>query len=187
MALNDSEQIYIVITQTGTILSRMLKVITGAEYNHVSLGFREDLKCTYSFGRLNAYNAFYGGFVVESVYHGTFKRFKNTKAMLLSLKVPPEKKREMTEYMSEIIKNRKSYHYNYRAFFLAPFHISLNRDKYFYCSEFVRDFLRRFGVEGAEGLPEIVEPMHFLNIPNSTVIYQGKLHDYVKEKTAVNL
>ncbi len=186
MSSNNNEQIYIVITQTGTILSRMLKVVTGAEYNHVSLGFLESLEYTYSFGRLKAYNAFYGGFVVESVYYGTFKRFENTKAIVLSIKVPPEKKQEMTEYMEEIIKNRKSYHYNYRAFFLAPFHISLNRDKYFYCSEFVRDFLRRFSVEGAESLPEIVEPMHFLSIPNSTVIYRGKLHDYVKDKVAVN-
>lgn len=31
------KQIFIVITQTGTMLSRILKRITGAEYNHASL------------------------------------------------------------------------------------------------------------------------------------------------------
>lgn len=30
------KQIFIVITQTGTMLSRILKRVTGAEYNHAS-------------------------------------------------------------------------------------------------------------------------------------------------------
>ena len=42
------KQIFIVITQTGTMLSRILKRITGAEYNHASLSL--DRKST----RLNS-------------------------------------------------------------------------------------------------------------------------------------
>ena len=41
----------------------------------------------YSFGRLNAYNPFIGGFVHESPKYGTFKRFKNTKAKIYSIEV----------------------------------------------------------------------------------------------------
>ena len=64
------KQIFIVITQTGTMLSRILKRITGAEYNHASLSLSRDLTRMYSFGRRHPYNPFWGGFVIESPPRG---------------------------------------------------------------------------------------------------------------------
>lgn len=52
------KQIFIVITQTGTMLSRILKRITGAEYNHASLSLSQDLTRMYSFGRRHPYTPF---------------------------------------------------------------------------------------------------------------------------------
>ena len=72
------KQIFIVITQTGTMLSRILKRITGAEYNHASLSLSQDLTRMYSFGRRHPYNPFWGGFVIESPHAGTFRRFSDT-------------------------------------------------------------------------------------------------------------
>ena len=46
-----NKQLYIVISQTGTLLSRILKHITGAEYNHASISMSRDLEKMYSFGR----------------------------------------------------------------------------------------------------------------------------------------
>ena len=40
---NQNKQLYIVISQTGTLLSRILKQITGAEYNHASISLSRDL------------------------------------------------------------------------------------------------------------------------------------------------
>ena len=71
--------VYIVISQTGTALSRVLKFITGAKYNHASISLVPDLSKMYSFGRVNPYNPVHGGFVVESPHYGTFKRFSGTK------------------------------------------------------------------------------------------------------------
>ena len=63
---NQNRQLYIVISQTGTLLSRILKQITGAEYNHASISLSRDLERMYSFGRRHPYNPFWGGFVIES-------------------------------------------------------------------------------------------------------------------------
>ena len=41
---NQNKQLYIVISQTGTLLSRILKQITGAEYNHASISLSRDLE-----------------------------------------------------------------------------------------------------------------------------------------------
>ena len=86
----NNKQIFIVISQTGTVLSRILKRITGAEYNHASLSLSSDLKKMYSFGRRHPYNPFWGGFVIESPHAGTFRRFSNTTAVILAVEITEE-------------------------------------------------------------------------------------------------
>ena len=80
---NQNRQLYIVISQTGTLLSRILKQITGAEYNHASISLSRDLERMYSFGRRHPYNPFWGGFVIESPRTGTFKRFSEISGRML--------------------------------------------------------------------------------------------------------
>ena len=68
-------KIYVVLTYTGTVLSRFVKLFTKGEYSHVSISLDENLEEMYSFGRINPYIPFWGGFVQESPHYGTFKRF----------------------------------------------------------------------------------------------------------------
>ena len=91
---NQNRQLYIVISQTGTLLSRILKQITGAEYNHASISLSRDLERMYSFGRRHPYNPFWGGFVIESPRTGTFKRFSETRVLVLSVSVTEEQHAE---------------------------------------------------------------------------------------------
>ena len=71
------KEIYIVLTHTGTTLSGVVKFYTRKKYTHVSIGLDSELNELYSFGRLNPYNPFKGGFVREDLNNGTFARFKN--------------------------------------------------------------------------------------------------------------
>ena len=96
---NQNRQLYIVISQTGTLLSRILKQITGAEYNHASISLSRDLERMYSFGRRHPYNPFWGGFVIESPRIGTFKRFSETKVLVLSVSVTEEQHAELKEML----------------------------------------------------------------------------------------
>ncbi|MCH5207208.1 MAG: hypothetical protein J1F09_09645 [Oscillospiraceae bacterium] len=172
------KEIYIVITQTGTILSRVLKRITGAEYNHASVSLRPDLRLMYSFGRKNPYNPWWGGFVQESPEFGTFKRFSETRAIVLSVPVDAATYDEMERTLREMFQNRNDYHYDTVGLLLAAFNISYKRDRHFYCSDFVRDVLVRFGIEESGFFEPIVKPVHFLDIPDGKVIYKGRLRDY---------
>ena len=49
------KQIYFILTDTGTILSRIVKFFMKDEYAHISLSLDKDLNNMYSFGRLNPY------------------------------------------------------------------------------------------------------------------------------------
>lgn len=175
-----SRTIYVVISQTGTMLSRILKVITGAKYNHASLSLVPDLETMYSFGRLHPYNPFLGGFVEESPHKGTFKRFRNTKVTVLSISVTEEQYASLQKKIESMLENKESYHYNYIGLFLAGVKIPYRQRRCYYCSEFVKEMLVRHGIRGADQLASIVEPMHFLSLPDANYVYCGKLRDFAE-------
>ena len=173
----DGCKIYVVISQTGTVLSRFLKLVTRAPYNHVSLALSRDLQTMYSFGRVNPYNPFLGGFVRESPSYGTFKRFSKTKVMVLEISVSLEVFERIRHRLDEMLAEQEKYHYNYIGLGLAAFHIRWQQKYRFYCSEFVKDILQSCCVAGTECLRRIPQPIHFSQLPY-TCIYTGRLSDY---------
>ena len=180
------KEIYIVITQTGTILSRVLKKITGAEYNHASISLDPELRCMYSFGRRNSYIPWWGGFVIESSEFGTFKRFSETRAVVMSISVPENVYYMMKERLEDMLANRDDFHYDVIGLLLAYFKIIYKRNRYYYCSDFVRELLVQFGVEDPELFTPIVQPQHFLDIPDSRIVYRGKLSEYSESAAVEN-
>jgi len=182
-----TKKLYIIISQTGTVLSRILKAITGAEYNHASIGLEGDLQYMYSFGRKNPYNPFWAGFVTESPNFGTFKRFPDTMVKIISIEIPSDKHEAISERINYMLENKKQFGYNYWGLWLAWFKIVIKSKKRFYCSEFVKDILVSYNIEGAEKLGDIPQPVHFLNIPNIYLEYTGKLKDYSAEFNKVHI
>ncbi len=173
--------VYIVISQTGTILSTWLKNITGASYNHVSISLRRDLGRMYSFGRRHPYNPWWGGFVLESTRCGTMKRFVETECVVLYKPVTPEQYSEIKRLLRDMYCRKEEHGYNAWGLILAAVGV-VHKSKHgrYYCSEFVRDVLIQFGVEEAKQFPAIVKPMDLLNLRDSHIIYRGKLHDYTR-------
>ena len=176
-ATPDTKKIYIVISQTGTILSRILKALTKNPYNHSSVALREDLHVLWSFGRRHPYNPFWGGFVKESPFFGTFKRFKKTTCMVLETEITAEAYADLEALFEDMLAHRNRYHYNTLGVALVPTGIYWKRKNRFYCSEFVRMALVRARVPGFENLPEIVQPIDFLKLPHR-VVYVGSLREY---------
>ncbi len=176
--LSGGDYIYIVVTQTGTVLSRLLKVITHAKYNHVSVSLDPTLNTMYSFGRRNPYNPFWGGFVMESPHYGTFRRFSETEAVVLCLPVSEEKKLQIESKLNEMYQNREKYRYNTIGLLLAAFRIRYRSKRSYYCSEFVRALLSEFDLMESYEIGVIPKPMEFLELNSGRVVYCGKLRLY---------
>ena len=174
----NKKNIYIVLTQTGTVLSRVLKTVTGAEYNHVSIALDETLTDMYSFGRINAYIPFWGGFVKESTEYGTFKRFKNTDAIILGVEVSLTQYQKTSEYIKNFWAHKRVLHYNYKGLFLAAFGKKYQSERKYYCSEFVKEVLIKTNVVLPVDFPEIVHPIYFLELFTNNVIFKGKLRNF---------
>lgn len=170
------KKIYIVLTYTGTILSKIVKIYTRKEFSHVSISLDEDLEHMYSFGRINAYNPFWGGFVQESVDTGTFKRFKNTKTRIYSLQVDDEQYDKVVQVINDIKNKKSEYNFNILGLIGVVLHYKVKREKHFYCAEFVKYVLEKSNV--VYDLPELVKPEDFKEIDNLEVVYTGMLKEY---------
>lgn len=177
------KNIYLVLTHTGTILSNIIKYYTKDEFSHVSISLDKELNEMYSFGRINPYNPFYGGFIHERINKGTFKRFKNTNAAVYSLLVTDDEYNNIKDIINKIKVNRKIYHFNILGLFAVGFNIKRHKDYYFYCAEFVKYVLEKSGVK--TNLSDLVRPEEFKNINNLKLIYTGKLSKYKGKKEKI--
>lgn len=180
----ESREIYIVITRTGTLLSKVIGRITKDVYNHASVSLDRELRTMYSFGRVNAYNPIVGGFVMEGPDFGTFKRFHEADAIVLRVPVTEAQYEELGEYLKSMYAEKRRYHYNLPGLALAAAGICFRHENWYYCSEFVRDVLDRFAILDAGDYNDIVKPEDFME--GYEVIYTGKLREYSvcqKQKT----
>lgn len=177
-----SKKLYVVVSQTGTVLSRILKVITKKEYNHVSLSLDESLEPMYAFARRWAYIPFYGAFVKESRFRGTFYRFSGTKAIVLAVSVSEEQYEKAKEKLEKTYEERKKYGYNYLALFFGLFGKAHRAKNRYYCSEFAREVLIEAGIVEKDFFGEIVYPQEFLALPHAERVYEGLLREYGEQK-----
>ena len=174
----EQKSVYLILSQTGTMFSRVLKFFTGAEYNHSSISLDPTLEEMYSFGRLNPYNPFIGGFVQEGKNVGTFRRFYKTTAVVYELKVTDEQYHNIELLIEHMKKNKSAFHYNYWGVFCAIFKTNVAPKKRFYCSQFVRTCLAAFGISNSKDLPKVIKPIDFLKLKGKKLIYKGVLRNF---------
>ena len=170
------KKIYFVLTYTGTVLSKIIKLRTRNEFSHVSISLDKELNNMYSFGRKNPYNPFFGGFIQEYKDKGTFKRFKNTKASIYSLEITDEQYEIIKDLIAKMQKEKNLYKFNVLGLFAVGLHIKLKFDKSFYCAEFVKFVLEKSKIENE--LPEIIKPEDFRYLKGLNMIYSGFLKEY---------
>lgn len=170
------KKIYIVLSYTGTFLSRIVKIYTHKEYSHVSISLDKNLEHMYSFGRRNAYNPFWAGFVQESPHYGTFKRFKNAKTKIYSMEVTDEDYLKIQEMIKDFEKNRNQYAFNMLGLIMVMGDYHLKREKHFYCAEFVKYVLDNTSLE--LDLPEVIKPVDFEKVQGMKEVYTGIISEY---------
>ena len=170
------KKIYIILTYTGTILSKIIKCYTKDEFSHVSIALDPQLKQMYSFGRLNPYNPFWGGFVHEGINIGTFKRFSRTKAKIYSLEINDEQYEKLKYAIFYIKKLRRYYKFNTLGLFAVGIKMKIKNEKSFYCAEFVKHVLDKAKIKTE--LPDLVKPEDFKQIKNMKLEYDGLLKFY---------
>ena len=177
------KNIYIVLTQSGTDISRLIKLFTHDKYNHSSICIDEDFEKLYSFGRIYLNSPIPGGFIIENAFTHVFGKYKRVPCMILKKEITDEQYEKAVDTIQEFIDNQKKYKYDYINMVLAQTPFEVPHKNRFFCSEFVGYILQSCGIQNPSKL-EKIRPIWFTKIEGAEVVYEGILEDWCKEKSA---
>ena len=170
--------VYILLTNTGSFLTKLIKLYTKKPYNHASIAFDYDLSEVYSFGRKTARNPFIGGFVKEDVRAGLFT---HADCAIYSFTVTEDQWQKMYQYIEEIEVQKKRYRYNFLGLFGVLLNKPIDRKKAFFCSQFVASLLKECNIIQLEKPPSLIAPYDLQTVSTFQFVYEGKLRDYHHE------
>ena len=115
---------------SGSIVSRIVKFYTKKEFGHVSIALDKELERMYSFGRLNPYNTFIGGFVHEYIHSGTFYRFRNTTCEVLRVRVTDEQYAKLEEVILKMEAEKEKYKFNIPGLFAVSINKKISKENH---------------------------------------------------------
>lgn len=171
--------IYIMLTNTGTVFTRLIKCFTGAPYNHASISLDPQLNELYSFGRKEALSPLNAGFVREDVYYGTYRYFPNTTCEILRLEVTPRQKEAVRAAIDYYKRNKERYSYNLIGLLGVLMRRDLQIKNACFCSQFVAEVLSKGGVGLWNDRPSaLVTPQDFRQHGRLESVYAGRLQEY---------
>lgn len=169
---------YILLTDTGSILTKLIKLYTKKPYNHASISFDSKFTVVYSFGRKSVRNPFVGGFVKEDMESHLFVQ---ADCAIYSFEATDVQFKRMKRFIQEIDARKEQYRYNFLGLFSFLINKPLKRKNAFFCSQFVASVIEEGEIFDFDKPLSLVAPNDLQEISNLQFVYQGKLKDYTKK------
>ncbi len=175
----EENYVYILVSQTGTTIAKILKLFTRKPYNHVSVACEESLDEMYSFCRNRPERPLPATFNKEIIGKGTLGKFNLIPCELYRIPVTAEQKKRFSENLEYFKQNRECFSYNCIGLGFIFFNIAFKRKNKFVCSQFVGYILEKSGINSGIKKPFCLQtPEDFRHIPNAELIYRGNLNNY---------
>ena len=171
-------KIYIILTRSQTILSRIVHFITKDPYTHASIAFEEDMMTFYSSSRKNGRTLFPAGPCEERLADGYFSRHKNIPCIVYEMEVAEEIYENAKNEVSKIIDNSKKYHFNIIGLMLCRLNIPYERKRNFFCSQFVSEILKRSSAMAFSKDVTLIRPIDYMSMNGLSCCFRGTIYDY---------
>lgn len=158
------KEIYIVLSDTGSLLSRMIRLYTQNQLNHASIAFDQELHEVYSFGRKCPRNLFVSGFTQEDL-RGVL--FKDAKFKIFRCSVSKEQYDRIRAAVNRFKQNQHLYKYSFLGLLGVLFNKPVERDHAFFCSQFVAHVLEQAGIQITDKCAALTTPSDFEMLSNA--------------------
>ncbi|WP_068673939.1 hypothetical protein [Oceanobacillus sp. Castelsardo] len=175
----EEKVIYLLFTNTGTLLARVIRLFTGQSLNHVSICFDHKLMEVYSFGRKKVRNPFIGGFVKEDVRCGFLRK---SECEIYQFTIEDLEYNRILERIREVEARKDAYKYNFLGLFGVLFQLELKRRNAFFCSQFIATLLNEVKQIQFSKSICFVKPEDIRKLEGLQLIYKGILESYYKEE-----
>ena len=170
------KEIYILLTDTGTVLTRCISLFTRKKYNHSSLCMDEQFVNVYSFGRKDVENPFDGGFVKEDLSQAFFL---NAQCQVYRMSVTEEQYLLIKQMMATFELDKEKYRYNFLGLITLALRQNWERENAFFCSQFLAHVLEECELAAFEKPCCRVTPFDLIQSVQAELIYQGLLFGYL--------
>lgn len=145
--------IYILLTKSNTILSRLVHLITADSYTHVAISFEGDLQPLYSSSRKNGRTLFPAGPCAEQLHQGYYRKNAQIPCILYELKVSDE----------SYVKAKKEVQQNH-----------------FFCSQFVSEVLSKSNALSLPKDASLMKPSDYMHLPEQLCRFRGQLQHLIQ-------
>ena len=167
--------IYILLTRSGTLLSKLVYAVTGASYTHASMAFDEELNCLYSSTRKNGYTMFPAGPSKEYLNRGVFRLRGDAPCTLYALDVTDEAYVRARRRAEHMMARGELYRFNTLGLILCALHIRWQRRRHYFCSQFVSEVLQKSGALELPKPSTLMHPSDYAELPELRCLYRGTL------------
>ncbi len=174
--------IYILLTKSETILSKIVHFVTNDAYTHASIAFDENLQTLYSSSRKNGRTLFPAGPCTESLHSGYYKRYAQIPCAVYELQVSDEIYESAKKEVAQIMENAEHYHFNIIGLLLCQFNIPYHRKYYFFCSQFVSEVLCRSSALDLPKDTSLMRPSDYMKLPEMLCCFRGYLNEFTNQK-----
>lgn len=169
--------IYVLLTDTGTLFTRMIKLFTKAPMNHASIAFDPELREVYSFGRKRVSNPWVGGFVKEDL---TSELFRQASCVIYRVPVTSKTYKTIRARIRDFERNKHQYTYNLLGLIGVLFNWRIRRKRAYFCTQFVATVLQEGGVRLCAKPPELTTPNDLAQASALQPLYRGSLQQYMR-------
>ena len=169
--------IYILLTRSGTLLSKLVYAATGANYTHASMAFDAELSCLYSSTRKNGYTMFPAGPSKEYLNKGVFRLRDDAPCALYALEVTDEAYERARRRAEHMMAQGELYGFNILGLILCALHIRWQRRRHYFCSQFVSEVLQKSGALELPKPSTLMHPSDYAKLPELRCLYRGTLAD----------
>ncbi len=182
----NKQYIYLVITRTGTVFSKVIGLATGKQYTHASIASNEMLTDMYSFCRDHKERPLPANFNHEDIFTEVFGACKTIPSEVYRIPVTDDQIERYHTLIRHFVLNREKYSYDLGALLPMALHIPYKmRNNKFVCSVWVGFMLGKTGIANdLKKHPSLVEPEDFRSVKGAELIYKGdlkKYRDYIKQ------
>ncbi|MFD1064597.1 hypothetical protein [Oceanobacillus locisalsi] len=170
-----SRTVYLLFTDTGSYLSRLIHLYTREPLNHVSIALDRELTEVYSFGRKQPNNPFIGGFVKEDI---SSPFLNQARCEIYELEVSRKEYECIQSFIKHIEIDKEKYRYNFIGLIGIMMKIKITRETAFFCSQFVATILQNVTSLPLTKDPYFTTPEDIRSTPSLKLVYEGVLLHY---------
>ncbi len=139
------KRIYLVFSSTPYKIGKIIRMLTGEAYNHVSIALDRDLRELYGFARRYYRTPLLGGFVKESLsryhVHGIA-----TQVRVCQVEITQEQYSTLKSRLEQMDMQKEQYLYNHLSVLATPFGRLVKIKDAYICTEFAAEVLHGLGL-----------------------------------------